>query len=286
MYYLLGLSIFAASLNSIMLNKSHVNTKNEIFRFNFLCSVVWCVILLAVCRGEIKCSVQVLLWGILYGVTQALFILFKTAAMSSGSVSVTTLVGNSSLLISIIVSMVVWGEKITVVDIIGLAVMAAAIFLCTYEKTDEVFNPKWKYYAIFFLIFAAGVGISFKAFGKSGNLEYCSDMMFVSSVVMLVFYFTACLLSGGFKNENISCGSKSVFVKYALISGVLSCLYNRLNIFLSGSMAAVIFFPSFNGGVVFLSALLSACLCGEKMVKKRKIGLGLGIIGIIIIGIL
>lgn len=286
MYYLLILSIAAASLNSIVLNKAQASGKDEIFKFSFLCTAVWCVVLFAANGFTVRINSQVLLWGIVYGITQTLFILFKTAAMSTGSVAVTTLIGNSSLLISVAVSLIIWREKIGLIDIIGLIMLLLGICLCTYKKTDEGYRPKWKYYAVLFLVFAAGVGITFKAFGKSGNLDYCGDMMFVSSVVMLIAYFSISMLTGGVKVDKPACGNKHKFVCFALLSGVLSCIYNRLNVFLSGSLDAIIFFPSFNGGVIFLSALLSVCMCGEKLAPRQVLGLVLGIIAICVIGIL
>ena len=79
---------------------------------------------------------------------------------------------------------------------------------------------------------------------------------------------------------------KRLFIILALVSGLLSCLYNRLNIYLSGALDGVIFFPSFNGGVVVLSTVVSMIIFKEKLSAKQLIGLLLGISGICIIGIL
>ena len=85
--------------------------------------------------------------------------------------------------------------------------------------------------------------------------------------------------------QNIAAHSRS-FIAFAVLSGILSCLYNRLNVFLTGNMDALIFFPSFNGGVVLLSAVLSALICGERLKTTQLIGLAVGISAICLIGIL
>lgn len=288
MYYMLLFSIAAASFNSVLLNKAKVSKKDDVFPFNLIVSLIWCVILFAANKGQVTISPQIVFWGVLYGLTQTCFILFKTAAMSTGSVAITTLIGNSSLLISIFVSLIIWKEQVTIADIIGLALLAAAIFMCTYTKDatkSTKHNNLWKYFAILFLIFAAGVGIVFKAFGKSGNLAYCGDMMFISSIVMIISNLVICLVTGGLKPNNMIAHNKS-FVVLAVASGILSCLYNRLNIFLTGNMDALIFFPSFNGGVVFISAVLGALICKEKLQLTQVIGLIVGIFAICLIGIL
>lgn len=286
MYYLLGISVLAASFNSVLLNKSGVHKKDEIFKFNFLNAIVWYIILAVINKGKIHINAQVLLWGVVYGLTQALFILSKTGAMSSGPVAVTTLVGNSSLLISVLASLVIWREKVTITDVVGLALLLIAIALCTYKRTESTYQRKWKYYVVFFLVFAASVGVVFKAFGKSGGLNFCGDMMIVSAIVMIVFYLGAMLIVGRKENKTTHRQRTYGFIAYALFCGVLSCLYNRLNIFLSGSMDAIIFFPAFNGGVVLLSTLLSLWICKEKLEKRQAIGIALGIIAIALIGIL
>lgn len=140
MYYMLLFSVIAASFNSVVLNKARVRKKEDVFPFNLIVSLIWLIILFIVNKGHISALPEILFWGILYGLTQTCFILFKTAAMSTGSVSVTTLIGNSSLLISIFVSLIVWKEKITAADIIGLAVLAIAIFMCTYTKKSGFVN--------------------------------------------------------------------------------------------------------------------------------------------------
>ena len=134
MYYMLLFSVIAASFNSVVLNKARVGKKEDVFPFNLVVSLMWCIIFFIANKGHISVSTKILLWGIVYGLTQTCFILFKTAAMSTGSVTVTTLIGNSSLLISILVSLIVWKEKITAADIISLVLLVIAIFLCTYTK--------------------------------------------------------------------------------------------------------------------------------------------------------
>lgn len=284
MYYLLILSIVAASLNSILLNKAQVKKKDEILKFNLIGTLVWCGILFVINGATVNLTPQVIFWGVLYGLTQSFFILFKTAAMSNGSVSVTTLIGNCSLLISVFVSLMVWKERTSFLDIIGLGLLVVSIFMCTYKKTNAQYSSKWKYYAVFFLIFAALVGIVFKAFGKTGNSDYCGDMMFVAAIVMAVCYFISFLFSGGIKFNSET--RKSSFWIYALFCGILSCVYNRLNIFLAGSIDAIIFFPAFNGGVILLSALLGVLLCKEKLTYIQKGGILIGIGAICLIGIL
>ena len=286
MLYLILLSIVFASLNSVILHKADLSGSTAVYKFNMIGAAVWCVCLFAVNGFKLHIDKTVLLWGGIYGITQALFILFKTLAMNSGAVSVTTLIGNTSLLVSVLFCFLVWQEPINAADIIGLAILMLGIACSTYEKKNENISRKWVVYSMFFLLFAAGVGISFKAFGKTGNVNSAGDMMLIASVVMLASYTVICLCV---KKRNASRQGFKIqkeFIIYALLSGCLSCVYNRMNIYLASVVDAVVFFPSFNGGVVFLSAFLSVLLLKEKLKLKTAIGIVLGIAGICIIGIL
>ena len=258
MYILLALSVLSASLNSVLLNKSGASKSNTVFEFNVICSIVWCVLLFFANNCKLNINLQVIIWGTMYGVAQTCFLIFKTVAMRTGSVSVTTLIGNSSLLISTFASLIIWNEPITIADAIGLLLLCVSIFLCTYKKGDAQYSPKWKYYTLFFFLFATSVGLIFKGFGKSGNLEYCGDMMFFSAIIMTCSNFIiSCVVKKQRDASRTGSKAKREFLIFALSSGVLSCLYNRLNIFLAGSIDGVVFFPCFNGGVVLLSTFLS-----------------------------
>ena len=288
MIILLIIAVVAASLNSAVLHKADLTEKGAIYKFNLFGALVWCVCLFIANGGRLHFDTNALLWGCVYGVTQALFILFKTAAMNSGPVSITTLIGNCSLVVSVVVCFILWEEPISLADVIGLVLLMLGLTLTTYKKSSGTFTKKWAVFSFLFLVLGAGVGITFKAFGKSGGMAHTSDMMIVAAFVMLISYTVICLFVGGFALNPTSHEKKEkrLFIILALVSGLLSCLYNRLNIYLSGTLDGVIFFPSFNGGVVVLSTVFSIIILKEKLSAKQLVGLLLGIAGICIIGIL
>lgn len=285
-YIFLLVAIFAASANSVVLHKSGAGKRELIFKLNFIGSLCWCVILFVANGGKIAINSGTVLWALIYGVVQSLFVLSKAAAMSTGPVAITTLLGNSSLIISTLVSLLVWDERVSIGQAAGVLALLAGIVLCTYKKSSGEYSTKWKILSALFLIMAASVGITFKAFSKSGYGEFAGDMMFLSSIVMVISFAIMCALSGGFQLPESAELSKNKFLIFSLVSGALSCLYNRLNIFTSGEIDAVIFFPGFNGGVILLSAVLSVIFCRERLSKRQVAGIILGIVGICITGIL
>ena len=177
--FLLVFSVVTASLYSILLHKINFKENGSVFLFNLTCSATWCICLFVANGCRLNINGNVLFWGFIYGVTQTLFILFKARAMNEGAVSLTTLIGNCSLIISVFACFALWHEPVSLADIVGLAVLMFAIFLTTYKKSSFHFTKKWLFYTLFFLIFGAAVGLAFKAFSKS-NSGNAGDMMIVA----------------------------------------------------------------------------------------------------------
>ena len=283
MLFLLFLSIVFASLNGILLHKARLTSALAVYRLNLITACVWLVCLLSLNGFHLHIDRTVLLFGLVYGAVQALFIFFKTLAMNTGPVSVTTLMGNGSLLLSILVCYFAWGERVSIGDGVGLVLLLFAIALVTYKRgTGGGMRRGWILFAIFFLLFGAGVGISFKAFSKTA--ASANDMMIVAALVMSLLFLLLCLSARGQRAH--AGGIDRHFLWIAVGSGLLSCAYNRLNIYLSGELDAIVFFPFFNGGVVIISAICSVLFTKERLSARRIAGLLLGTAAIAIIGIL
>ncbi len=286
LWLLLFTSILFASLNSVLLHK--LPARSDLFVFNMIASVLWIGILFALNGFSLMLSPEIILWGILYGVTQELFMFFKAQAMKNGSVSITTLIGNCSLILSTSVGVIVWKESVSAMQVAGILVLVGAFFLCTYKKSDktEKISKLWLIYCLFFFTFAAGVGIIFKIFSKTSSAESAGDMMTVAAMTMLLFSGIK-LAVGKFvqkEKREKKCYSTAFFV-IAALSGILSCGYNRLNISLAGLFDSVIFYPSFNGGVIMLSAILSVIFLRERLSKRQTLGLILGVLAVVTVGI-
>ncbi len=285
LYFLLFISILFASLNSVLLHK--LPEKSNLYIFNMLVSAVWIAILFSLNRFSLTVNSQIIMWGIIYGVTQELFMFFKTQAMKSGSVSITTLIGNCSLILSTSVGVIVWKESVSVLQIFGIFMLITAFILCTYKKSkSEKCSQLWLIYCLLFFTLAAGVGIIFKIFSKLSGGEGAGDMMIVAAFTMFVFSSVKLSVSQitSKSKETTKVFTKSFFI-IAVLSGLLSCGYNRLNISLAGLLESVIFYPCFNGGVIILSTLLSIIFLREKLASKQILGLALGILAVVAVGI-
>lgn len=314
-YFFLALSVLAAAANNTMLHlpllkRSKVNE----FVFNIGVAAVWIVLLFAVNGGVHGFSSRTALFGLLYGIVLAGFLFCKMLAFANGPVHLTSLVGSSSFILTTVFNAVYWKEKVSGWQIAGILTMLAAVFAITWRphraESDkkQKLTGKWAVYAGAFFFFSALTGIIFR-FHQAADAVHTDEMMIFASAVVIAFLG---ILSAGsflFKRRrrmnaedcrggdvNARDGGdanardgipvrRRTLALCALTAacGVAGCVYNRLNIYLSGAMANAVFFPLFNGGNIILSSLAGRIFFREKLSGLQIVGIVCGMFAVILV---
>ena len=322
-YFFLALSVLAAAANNTMLHlpllkRSKVNE----FVFNIGVAAVWIVLLFAVNGGVHGFSPRTALFGLLYGIVLAGFLFCKMQAFANGPVHLTSLVGSSSFILTTVFNAVYWKEKVSGWQIAGILTMLAAVFAITWRphraESDkkQKLTGKWAVYAGAFFFFSALTGIIFR-FHQAADAVHTDEMMIFASAVVIAFLG---ILSAGsflFKRRrrmnaedcrggdanardggdaNARDGGdanardgipvrRRTLALCALTAacGVAGCVYNRLNIYLSGAMANAVFFPLFNGGNIILSSLAGRIFFREKLSGLQIVGIVCGMFAVILV---
>lgn len=281
------MSILAASLNNWLLHKfsnSGLDGNSGIYMFNAGVCCVWITILGGIAvfsSSPFVIEPTAVLWGILYGTLTAAFLHCKMQAMSTGPVSLTTFIGNSSLLISTLFGVLILKEGATGVQLIGVVLLVAALLAVTsFENTAA--EKSWLPWCAAFFTCAAASGIVFKLFGYSSASENINAMMLFASVTSTVMFSFLAFVSA--KRENrVPTPLPKECVPYLVGCGIVSCIYNRLNIFLAGKITSVIFYPVFNGAVLLISVLVGVAVFKEKLKSLQIWGIALGFIALVLI---
>ncbi len=114
---------------------------------------------------------------------------------------------------------------------------------------------------------SGAVGILQKIFRNSADAGEASSFLLLSFLLLAV-------LAG-------ICGRVPHFGRtgtlLAVLIGCCTGVTNRLNLFLSGVLPSVIFFPAVNGGCVLLTGVLSAGLLHERLTHRQMLGIGVGV---------
>lgn len=303
-YLLFLISIIAAACNNVILHFiSFKNVKYNPFLFNAGISVVWLVVL-SIIGGSGVYSATTVLYGVLYGLVMTGFLFFKTQAMATGPILLTSLLGCSSFVITTVFNAIYWKESVDFFSVAGIILMLAALCLTTMKGSSKNVdreskvkaNSAWGIYCVFFLLFAASTGIIFK-FHQTYDRANTSEMMIVSAVVsaltFLVVYFVSKFYSkkkstepvGEISEKDVADKRKEKILLYCLLiaCGIVSCVYNRLNVYLTGVLPSVLFFPVFNGSVVMLASVAGRFVFKEKLTKRQIAGVYLGLTAIVLI---
>lgn len=289
-YILMALSIAFSVASSCFLrdfgNKELTDKDGGVFLFNACISVVWAVILGAKwALSGAKISAGAFSYGAVYGVILLLFLLTKTKALSMGPVSLTTLIGSSAFVPTVIFGVIWARDEINTVKIIGMALLLVSLFLCINpKKSGEKLTPAWFFQAFLFFLAGGTVGIFYRVFSFSDfNGETDAVMMTASIVSAVLFALTAFIINGA-KNMPLPKVERGA-VKYIILCGVMSAVYQRLNISLSGVIPGVIFFPVSNGSMVVLSVITGRIFFGERLNKLQIAGVVLALSAIVAVGL-
>lgn len=320
LYLFLAVSVLAAVANNMLLHLPILKRcrVNE-FAFNGGVAAVWIVLLLAFNGGLHGYSSDTFLYGALYGIVLAGFLFCKMQAFANGPIHFTSLIGSSSFILTTVFNAVYWKEAVSPWQIAGIVLMLAAVFLITYrprrESTEQKqkLTWKWKIYAAFFFLFSALTGIIFR-FHQAADAARTDEMMiFASAVViaLLAILGSGAALFGRRRRpaaESTPAAEQQSAVQpsdggtaaaesgvlpvkkrvlavgaLTLACGVAGCVYNRLNIYLSGAMANAVFFPLFNGGNIILSTLAGWLLFREALSKMQMAGIACGMVAVVLV---
>lgn len=273
-YLLLLLSVLLAVSDHALYHRAGEGDRFNPFLFTAVSSAAWVVLLLPGSNLLQLKRVEVL-FGVLYGGVQAMFLFFKMKALSTGPVSVTSVVGNCSMILSTLFGIFAFAEIPSVPQIIGLCLIVLSVLLCVDSGSDMEMSRRWKIYCVLFFAFAASVGIVLKLF--AAREASGSNMMLVSAVTMAVLLL---LLSFASRQPMVLHKSRGVL---AVLCGIAGCCYNRINVFLVGALPSVVFFPVFNGAVVLLSAVAGAVFYRERFSKKQVAGVFAGVAAILLL---
>lgn len=273
-YFLLAISVFLAVSNNVLYHKLSGMGNYNRFLFTAVSSLIWLFILLPAGISGIKSGE--IIFGVIYGIVQSLFLFFKMRAMSSGPISITSVVSNCSMLLTTILGIFLFSESVGFFQAVGVACILISVFMCTDAKADMEMSVKWKIYCLCFFVCAASVGIIFKYFSKTNGNG--NNMMIVSAITMVLVMTGLSFTSA----EKMKLSKSQLLI--AFLAGLVSCGYNRLNLFLSGALPSVVFFPIFNGSIVLLCSVTGAVFFKERFSLKQLSGIIIGIIAIALIG--
>lgn len=168
------------------------------------------------------------------------------------------------------------------------------------EATAPRKKPKiWIVFALISMVASGILGVIQKIHQTSDvHKDELFAFLFISfaaaSLIAFIFRFVAARRSKGAAEiepaaVDITAAQKIPFCKsglfFALLNGAVFGVVNILNTYLSGRLPSMIFFPVYNGGVIFAGLFTGLLVFKEKITGYDIIGLIIGVAGIILIAL-
>ena len=246
-------------------------------------------VLLALSGGKLSVSPFTVLLAVIFGLVTVVQQVANAAALASGPLSYTSVIGSMSTVITAFSGLILFGESISVTQIIGIVLMLFCLILSVKKDTDDEKKAAARWLVLCFITCVAtgAIGILQKFHQSS---EYKGELTaFLIIAFAFSFVFSAANIAviklKTLKNDGTG---KMVFLKkkppialfavFFITAGIGIALNNIINLYLSGTVPSAIFFPIVNGGGLILTTLASVFFFRERLTRIQWLGIALGFI--------
>ena len=283
LYLLLSASILLETAKNVFSNnfsKKSLKNETDIYKFNTLMYAGSFLVLMFI-RSP-AASLFTILLAVLFAVALWFNQYAFLKALKYGPMGFTTFIQGVSLVIPIIFGALVWNEEIKLQQYILLAILITSLWLALNIKKGE-FDVKW-------LLFSVGAMVSMGAISILQSVHQMSvHKNELIAFLRTAFLFTVIINLLGWamrsKKEPSCFKLKSSAVPMATFSGIFMGAVHIINLYLAGAMQKIIFFPTVNGGLIFITLISGLVFFKEKLTIKQWIGIIIGTIALSFIGI-
>lgn len=264
-------------------NRTYMKNLSNYFIFNFLYFSV--VVLIFFLTGGIPTGFDpyTIIFGMSFGVLFILTIFCYMKAMETGSMSYSTLFFSLALLVPIIFGTFFWHERVSIIQFFSLGLLFVTFYLCSgaSSNTKSRINSHWIIFC--FIAFCGNGGLLILAKehqillpGKQVG-EFLIIAFGTAALLSLVLFF--CYL----RKQSMSHLGRMSFAFLVLVAGVTTAFGNLLALYLNSRVPSILQFPATSGGIVISSTIISSLVFGERLTRKGKAGLGIGITALVLL---
>ena len=282
--YLISSVVFVASASILgaFYNKKTEGKKgaSALYTFLLMCSVsaFWLIFFLT----DPKADINVVWYSLMFAACYTICNVALINALKTGSVALTSLFMQLSLIGVTVWSFLFWNVTISPLVIVGLVLVMIALWLClwTGQKEEKRFDPKWIFYVLLMFVSNAGCSIVQKTQQIQFNGQYGGFMMLIATLISLVISLVA------FLREERSTDKETIkkTCVFPVSAGICNGLLNLFIIILAtSSLSPSLIYPVVAIGGLMLTTVFSAFVFKEKMRWWQWVGV---VIGSIAVGVL
>lgn len=287
-YLLLFVSVLLLALNFIVMKFYQQKTDTTVkscARFKVYSSLFMFVFFFIVNGFSIHISPYSLVNALLKAACAFACVLIGYRVMAQGSMALYTLfLMSGGMLVPTVVGWLFLGESITLLRVLGLVLIVAAIILNNSGAT----RPRLRVIIMCVIVFILNGLVS--VFSKLHQIHTgdgavsTTDYMLISAAFTLAMGLCTLL----FPTKRAVCAVPTnihlkqhvwLLLSMALLSSVLDGLSSFCQLEGAKSLSASVLYPMITGGSIVLTGLFALLFFGEKITKKEWIGIGICLVG-------
>lgn len=230
--------------------------------------------------GILNFNTGLLFYSAAFALAYGAALLGSVFSVSTGPLSITTLIMQCSLIIPTLLGIIFLKDNINIPGYAGITLLFIALILVNLKNEDMKFSPVW-FLWITVGFFGNGMCSSIQKLQQLRfNGGYKSEFMIIALLIVSLFTFFIGLL----KNENLK-ETVTGSLKYAPFHGFANGVVNLFVMLLTATIPTAILFPSISAGGMAIAFIISITVYKEKLSKAQICGYFTGIASVILLNI-
>ncbi|MBE6940872.1 MAG: hypothetical protein E7455_01095 [Ruminococcaceae bacterium] len=247
-------------------------TKEDFFRSQIILFLTAGLLVALMSIGQIQSvSMITVIYGLIYGLLLVASQWMLTLSLKEGNTSLCSTVYALGFIIPTLSGAIIWDERFTVINGIGLAIAIVVVLWSAGKKTDTKGNRSAVPVYIYIAMIASG------GLGLMQKIQQSSQFANEKTAFFLIAFAFGSLCS---LIAYLCCGKHTSIhgiEAMPIVTGLCFGGSNVCNTILAGRLPSAIFFPVQNISTILLSTLLGMLLFKEKMTRRSIVILVLGI---------
>ncbi len=280
---LLAFVIIGVTLQQVCKKAYNIRVSGATYSFLAASTFFSIIFFLITGSGSIALSAKAFAYSLAFALAYGIATVGSMLAISTGPLSLTSLIVQYSLVIPTFFGLIALNEPIDFSLVCGILLLLISLLFINREKSGEEkkITLKWGIYAFMAFVGNGTCSTVQKMQQISCNGMYKNEFMIVSLSITVLYLM---IFAGFTEKQEIGLHLKKGVLWY-IICGLANGVVNFLVLVLSTRMPASMMFPIISAGGIITTGLISVLGYKETFSLSQKIGFFLGITAVVVLNI-
>ena len=264
--------------------KQNLKNQSDNLIYN-LAGNILCIFIMAAFGGLSATHGVTILIAALFGLMNLISGITYTLALKHGPMSLSSLIIlGGSLIFSTVVGTTMFGESVSVIQIVGIALVLTSMVFISDTRVETNITTSWIAIVLIAALFNGTLGVVQKIQSQSAFPDEKLPFLFWTFIFCSLFNSIWLFLNTKTgKKEPVTIRLRGLLLIAALVVGTTTATQHIINLKLVAEMPAAVFFPICSGSRILLSALVDIVFFKEKLSKRQILSFLLGLMAIMML---